>query len=121
MAVTHATATRDGIANYVVGLLNNGTIQFQTAASAVVATLTFGATAFGAASTGVSTANAITSDTDAAGNASEVTKAVIRSSAPATVLECAVAVSGSDINISKIIIDAGDTVELTALTYTAAA
>jgi malate/lactate dehydrogenase len=120
MAVTHATATRSGIADYVTGLLNNGTIQFQTAASAVVATLTFGATAFGAASSGVSTANAITSDTDAAGNASPVTKAVIRSSAPANVLECSVGLSGEDINISKVVIDAGDTVELTSLTYTAA-
>lgn len=70
-----ATAARNAAANGITALLNSGTITIRTGApptnvgdassGTLLGTLTFNATAFGAASTGVSTANAITSDSNA--------------------------------------------------------
>lgn len=121
MAVTHPTAIRNGIADYVVDQLDNGTIVLQTSGNVEVATLTFGATAFGAATAGVATANSITSDTSATGGT--MAKAVLRStSSDPDVVFCAVGVSGSDINFaSGVTIGAGATVQITSLTYTAPA
>lgn len=125
MAVTHPTAVRNAIADLVVDRIDAGagagTLEFQTAGSVEVATLTFSDPAFGAASGGTATASAITSDTSATGNASAVTKAVIKDSTGTEVLTCAVGTSGSDINLSSTTIGAGDTVSLSSLTYTAPA
>jgi hypothetical protein len=108
--------------DYVVDLIDAGpaagTLEFQTAASAEVATCTFSDPAFGAASSGTATANAITSDTNATGGT--ITKAVLQDSTGSDVVLCAVGTSGSDINMSSTTIGAGDTVAVTALTYTAA-
>ena len=77
------------------------------------------ATAFGAASAGVATANAITSDTNAAGNASAVAFASIDANAT-VVIHCAVAASASDINMTNgLTIASGDTVSCSSLTYRA--
>lgn len=123
MAVTHPTAVRTAIADLVVDGIDAGaaagTLEFQTAASTVAATLTFGDPAFGAAVNGVATANAITSDTNAAGNASPVTKAVLQDSDGVDKILCAVDTSGSDINLSTTTIQAADTVACSSLTYTA--
>src|SRR3546814_12138046 len=67
MAVTHVTATRNGIADYVVDQLDSGTIKYVTSGDVEVATCTFAATAFGAASSGTATAASITDDTSATG------------------------------------------------------
>jgi hypothetical protein len=86
----------------------------------VVATLPLSATAFAAASTGTATANAITSDTNAAGNASPVAFATLQTSGGTVVIQCAVAASGSDINMTNgLTVAAGDTVSCSSLTYTA--
>ena len=119
---TLATATRNAACNAVVDLIDGGSgdaagdIQFQTSGSSEVATLSFANPAFGAAATGVATANAITSDTDA--NGGTTTKAIIRDRANATVMECTVGTSGAEINLSSVAIGAGDTVSLSALTVT---
>jgi len=85
-----------------------------------VATLTFSATAFGASATGTATANAITSDTNAAGNASPVAFATLQTSGGTVVIQCAVAASGSDINMTGgLTVASGDTVACSSLTYTA--
>ena len=97
MAVTHETTYRNGIADYIVDLLDGGTIEIQTSGDVEVATLTFGTPAFGAAASGVATANAITSDTSATGGTAA--KAQLKTSGAAAVVNCAVGTSGSDINL----------------------
>ena len=90
------------------------------APGAVVATLNLSATAFAAASGGTATANAISSDTNAAGNASAVATASLETSGGTLVIHCAVAASASDINMSNgLTVNAGDTVSCSSLTYTA--
>jgi len=48
-----------------------------------------------------------------------IAKAVIKDSSPASVLSCACGLSGSDINMSSLVIGVGDTVAMTSLTYAA--
>lgn len=62
-----ATAGRNAAANGIVDLLDGGTIVGETSGNVEVFTCTFGTPAFGDASTGVATANAIASDTSATG------------------------------------------------------
>lgn len=132
MAVTHETTVRSGIADYVVDLLDAGTtvtypfIEFKTSAgtSAVtngeVAHCDFtGATAFGAASSGVATAGTIADDTSAAGGTT--TKAYFYDQDNTPLFSCSVGTSGEDINLSNNVISAGQTVSVTSLTYTAPA
>ena len=119
MAVTHETAARNGLADYIVDQLDGGTLVINTSGDSEVATLTFGTPAFGAAAAGIATANAITSDTDATGGTAA--KAVLKTSGATAVVNCAVAASASDINLSSVTIGAGDTVSISALTYTAPA
>ena len=119
MAVTHPTATRNGIADYVVDQLDGGTLEIQTSGDVEVATLTFGTPAFGAAASGTATANAITQDSSATGGTAA--KAQLKNSGATAIVNCAVGASGSDINLSSVSIGAGDTVSVSSLTYTAPA
>jgi hypothetical protein len=122
MATTHATAVRTIIADAVTATIGaSGKISLQTAGSVVVATLPFSATAFGAAVNGVSTANAITSDTNAVGGT--ITKAELQTSGSVAKVLCSVTATGGggDITLSSVIISAGQTVSMSALTYTAPA
>lgn len=126
MAVTHSTAARNAATDAVTALIGaSGKLKFRltgtvSAPGTAVATLSLSATAFGAASTGTATANAITSDTNAAGNASPVATATLETSGGTVVIHCAVAASGSDINMSGgLTVAAGDTVSCSSLTYTA--
>jgi len=119
---TLSTAARNAACDAIVDLIDggsgdaNGDLQFQTSGSSAVATLQFSATAFGSASTGVATAAAITSDTNAAGGTT--TKAVIRDKSNATVMTVTVGTSGSEINLSSVAIGSGDTVSVSSLTVT---
>lgn len=125
MALTHSTAARNAAVDAVTALIGtSGKLVFRVGGTlgspgTAVATLTFSATAFGAASGGVATANAITSDTNATGNASPVTKASLQTSGGTLVIYCDVSTSGSDINLSSVSIAAADTVAVSSLTYTA--
>ncbi len=119
-AVTHAVSIRDALCTTVTDAINvggAGSLVFQTAASAEVATCTFSATAFGAPSSGTATANAITDDTNATGGITD--RFAARSGTPADVFFGSVGLSGQDINLSSVDIGAGDTVSMTSLTYTA--
>ena len=126
MAVTLETNARnaacDGIVDLVDGGAGAGTLEFKTAGgtstagNGEVATCTFSDPAFGAAATGVATANAITDDTNATGGTT--TKAYFYDSNSAAILQCAVGTSGSDINLSSTVIGAGDTVSISSLTVT---
>ena len=126
MAVTHPVAFRNTVADLVDSTLSTtAKLVFRltgTAASpgTAVATLSFGNPAFGAASSGAITANSITSDTNATGNASAVATATLETGAGTVVVHCAVAASGSDINLSGgLTVGAGDTVSCSSLSYTA--
>ena len=126
MAVTHSTAARNAATDAVIALIStSGRLRFRLAGTVAapgtsVANLALSATAFGASAIGTATANAITSDTNAAGNASAVANATLETSGGTVVIHCAVAASASDINMSNgLTITAGDTVSCSALTYTA--
>lgn len=125
MAVTHASALRDVLCNAAVDSIDNGaaagTLEFQTVASAEVATLTFSDPAYGAASSGTATASAITSDTSATGGT--ITKAVQQDSDGNDKILCSVTATGGggDIELSSVVVSAGQTVSVSSLTYTAPA
>lgn len=84
----------------------------------VLATLTFSATAFGAASNGVATANSITQDSsaDATGTAACFR---VKSGAGTTIFQGAVGTSGAQLNLITTSITAGQPVQVTNFTYTA--
>jgi hypothetical protein len=126
MAVTHPLAVRQGIANFVVDQLDEGTppgnLVFRTSGDAEVATLAFSATAFGAADgSAVATANALTSDTSATGGT--IAKATLENAAGTAKINCSVTATGGggDIELSSVAVSAGQTVSVSALTYTAPA
>lgn len=127
MAVTHSTAARNAATDAVTALIGaSGKLVFRISPSSVAspgtaaATLSLSATAFGASASGTATANAITSDTSATGNASPVAFATLQTSGGTIVIHCAVAASGSDINMTGgLTVGAGDTVACSSLTYTA--
>ena len=126
MAVTHTTLFRDQVADLIGDSTDGGKLVFRITGSTAntpttaVATLTLNAGAFGASSTGTITAAAITSDTNATGGT--VAFATIETSASAVKAHCAVAASGSDIDLTNgLTVTAGDTVSCSALTYTAMA
>lgn len=126
MSVTHSTSAQNAATDAVTALVGSGgKLKFRTAGTigapgTAVATLSLSATPFGASSAGVATANAITSDTNAAGNASAVATASIETSGGTIIIHCAVAASGSDINMSNgLTVAAGDTVSCSSLTYKA--
>jgi len=121
MAVTHPAAVRTIIADAVVDSIDvggAGSLIFQTSGDVEVATLTFSATAFGAASGPTATAAAITNDTNATGGTIAKFKIQNGSAADAG-FAGAVSTSGSDINLSSLAVGASDTVSISSLTYTA--
>lgn len=125
MSVTHPTAVRTSIADFVVDKLDAGAaaayMEFQTSANAEVATLPMSDPAFGAAVAGVATASAITSDTSATGGT--IAKAKFFDSDANEIFACSVTATGGggDIELSSVVVSAGQTVAMTSLTYTAPA
>ena len=126
MSVTHPVAFRNTVADLVDSTLSTtAKLVFRLSGTAAapgtaVATLSMSNPAFGAASSGVITASAITSDTNATGNASPVATATLETGAGTVIVHCAVAASGSDINLTGgLTIGSGDTVSCSSLTYTA--
>jgi hypothetical protein len=124
MALTLATTMRDAIADAVDARINSGGgagyLEFQTSGDVEVATITFDATAFGAASTGVITmASAPKSDTSATGGTMAKFK-IYDNGAPGDLLITGtVSTTGADINFSGgLVVGVGDTVELTSFTIT---
>lgn len=123
MAVTHPTAVRTAVADFIVDQLDEGTppgtLVFQTSGDVEVATLTFSATAFGAAASGTATAAAITADSSATGGT--IAKARLKNAAGTDKIICSVTATGGggDIELSSVIVSAGQTVSLTSLTYSA--
>jgi hypothetical protein len=126
MAVTHPTAVRQGICNFVVDQLDEGTppgtLVFQTSGDVEVATLTLANPAFGAADgSATATAGTIVSDSSATGGT--IAKARLKNQAGTDKIICSVTASGGggDIDLSSVIVSAAQTVSVSSLTYTAPA
>ena len=123
MAVTKSTAARNAACNAVVDILDTGSTDatgdliLQTSGNVTVATLTLSNPAFGNASSGTATANAITSDTNAVGGT--VAKAALRDRDNNQTILGSVTASGGggDFIISNTSVGAGDTVSCSSLTY----
>ena len=128
MSVTHSATLRNTLATAVKDAIDGGAgagkLVFRLTGSVgspgtAVATLTL-SDPCGTVSGAVLTFSAITSDTNATGNASAVAAATLQTSADTVCLHCAVAASSSDINMSGgLTVGAGDTVSCSSLTYTA--
>lgn len=131
MALGLATSARNAAADAVVDLLDAGsgpgTIQIRTgskpanpntaATGTLLGTLTFSDPAFGAASTGVATAAAITSDSvaDASGTAGWFR--ALDSSGNA-VFDGTIGTSGADLIMADLSVVAGGVIAISSLTYT---
>jgi hypothetical protein len=133
MALSLATSARNAAADGVVDLLDAGsgpgTIQIRTgakpatpntaASGTLLGTLTFSDPAFGAASNGVATANAITSDNvaDASGTAGYF-RALDSNGAAVFDGTIGLTGSGADLIMNDVAIVAGGIIAISALTYT---
>lgn len=85
----------------------------------LLAELTFSNPAFGAASAGVATASAITSDTSADATGTATFFRAVQGAGTA-VIQGSVGTSGSDMNLSSTSITSGGTVSVSSFTYTQA-
>lgn len=126
-----STAARNAMCNALVDLIDagssNGYIQIRTgsqpanpgtaASGTLLATLNMSDPAFGNASTGVATAEAITNDSsaDATGTAGYFR---IYDSDNTAILDGTVGTSGADINFNTVSFVSGDAVSITSLTVT---
>jgi len=129
MTYRRATATRNAVADAEGDLLDGGSAQFRTGAQptnvddaaggTLLGTVSFSPTAFGAPSTGVVTAAAITSDTnaDASGTAGH---ARLLTSGAAIHSDASCGQGSGDFNFDNAVIVAGGTIACSSLTLTAA-
>lgn len=130
MAVELSTAARDAACDAIVDLIDSGgvgTIQIRTgaqpgspndaASGTLLATLPFGATAFGSSSSGTATANAITSDTsvDATGTAGY---ARILNGSAATVADMDIGQGSGALDFDDTAFVAGGTAAISSMTIT---
>jgi hypothetical protein len=120
MSVTHHTDTRNAIADAVLAAIDTGagnaTLELRTSGDVEVATLTCSDPA-GTVTGAVLTFSAITDDSSATGGTAA--KFAIISPTPTECVYGSVGTSGEDINLSSVVIGAGDTVSISSLTYTA--
>ena len=86
-----------------------------------LATLTMGNPAFGAASNGVATANAITADSSADASGVATFMRIFEVGGTAVVTQMTVGTSGAECILSSVNIVAGGPVSISSLTYTQAA
>jgi hypothetical protein len=121
MTVTHPVTVRDALANYVVDQLDlispPGKLVLQTSGGAAVATLTFSNPAFGNSSSGTATANAISDDTNAVGGT--IVKGEMRNGGgtPQALFSVTATGGGGDLQMNSVVVSAGQTVRVAALTY----
>lgn len=120
--LSHSTEARDAIAVAVTGLINvggGGSLFIQTENNLLdLAVLPMSATAFAGPVNGVATANAITEDTSTAAGAAAAGQ--IKDGNGLVILNFDVATANASVNLSSADIGNGDTLTITALTYTAA-
>ena len=113
---TLTDTTRNALVDELTSLIDAGgagTLVFETTGDVEVATLTFSADSFPAASSGSADSNAITSDSSAAGGV--IDHVMIVSGGAADIMECTIATDSSeDFEISSLTISAGDQVSIAA-------
>jgi hypothetical protein len=124
-----SNAEASAAADAVVAHLNSGflriydgtqaaTADTEVGAQVLLAELTFNATAFGAASNGVATANAITADSSANATGTATWFRALRSNGTSVVFDGSVGTATSDLVLNSVSITSGATVSVTAFTYT---
>jgi hypothetical protein len=122
---TAASAAADG----VVDLADNGYIRIYdgtqaanantaVGAQVLLAELRFGATAFGAASNGVATANAITADSSANATGTATWFRALKSDGSTVLFDGSVGTSSADLVLNSTAIQSGAAVSISSLTYT---
>lgn len=121
MALTLETGMRDDLANQMDDSINTGggtsNMKLETSGDVEVATLDFQDPAFGASATGVITLQGTPiEDTSATGGT--VAQFSIFARSGTKQLEGVVAVSGQDLDLTSLVVGAGDTVELTSFSIT---
>lgn len=125
MSLTHVTAVRNGMADYVVDLLDvgstdaQGDLVFMTSGDVEVAILAMSNPAFGAAASGTATASAITDDSSATGGTVALFKVQDRNNGEVFRGTVTATAGGGDIELTSVVIGAGSTVSMTSLTYSA--
>jgi hypothetical protein len=113
---TLSVTARNAAVTAIAGLLNSGKLNFQTSAHNLVASPTFGATAFGTAANGAAAANTIADDTNAAGGTIDHCH-LMKSDNTTEVMQCSCTVNGGggDIELTSLVLGAGDTLSITSL------
>lgn len=84
----------------------------------LLAQLRFNATAWGVASNGVATANAITGDSSADNTGTATWFRMLQSDGTTVIADGEVGTSGADLNLNSVSIQAGATVNITSMTLT---
>lgn len=87
-------------------------------AQVLLAELRFGATAFAAASGGVATAHAITSDSSANASGTATWYRTLKSDGTTVVSDGSVGTSGANLNLNSVALTAGAAVDCTAFVFT---
>jgi len=126
------TAARNAAADAVVDLIDvggagslrlySGTAPADANAAlsgnTLLAQLTMNATAFGSASSGVATANAITQDSSADATGTATFFRVLAGNGTTVVMQGEVGTSGADLNLNSVAISSGAAVSVSSFTYT---
>lgn len=128
MSQRTSIVARNAAADAQAALANTGYLRIysgtkpatpETAASGtLLAELRMNATAFGAASGGVITANAITGDSSADATGTAGWFRILKSDGTTALWDGDVSTSGADLNLNSIAISSGAAVDVTALTVT---
>lgn len=127
MAVTHSATLRNTLATAVLNAIDAGaaaklcfrpTGTVSSPGTPIIATLTLSDPS-GSVTNETLTFTMPKSDTNAVGGT--VATATLQTSADVVCVHCAVSTSASDINLSSLVVGAGDTVTVSSLTYTAPA
>jgi len=124
-----SNAAVNAAADAVCPLVNNGYLRIYngtqpaTADTAIsgqtlLAELRFNTTAFGSASNGVATANALTADSSADNTGTASWFRALKSDGTSTVFDGSVGTSAADLVLNSVLISAGASVSVTSFTYT---
>lgn len=116
---TLSTTARNAACDAIVDAVDSsGNLVLYTSGDVEVATLPLSATAFGAASAGVATANSITDDSNATGGSLTGGYHAFETSGGSEIWRGTVGTSGAELNLSTLTIGASDTVSVTSYTVT---
>lgn len=127
MAISLAAARRNEMLDAIADNCNSGRLRIYSGSvpanadaalggATLLAELTMNATAFGAASGGTITANAITADTSADNTGTASFFRIFQSDGTTVVYQGTVGTSGADLNLNSTTINAGVQVQVTSLT-----